>query len=394
MSAPLLKAPGVYRQESVTPRGDALPTGVPAFIGFVPAEAIVPDGVADTAQTYGPMPLYRKTEFIGGAVGFLTHAINGFFDNGGAYCYVVGVKADVAQVPAAAAALIDALGLLAPLFDIDLVAIPDAVALRSIQGGIDESLVAVVQQAMIDHCMQQGNRVALLDALQGKSAQALLEGQVRALAISGAGPVNAALYHPWIRTVATGTQFVPPSGHIAGIIARTDAQAGVFRAPANAEIQGATDLDADLSVDAVTALNDAGVNCLRAFRARGIRVWGARTLSRDPDWRYLNVRRLVLTVLRWIDLNMTWVAFEPNVPALWARIQRELGVQLTRWWRAGALQGNSASEAFYIRCDAELNPAVNRESGQVVTQVGLAPTVPAEFIVVNIQHRAGTTELI
>src|SRR5262249_37557281 len=128
--------------------------------------------------------------------------------------------------------------------------------------------------------------------------------------------------------------------------------------------------------------------------SRGIRVWGARTLSVDPAWRYLNVRRLVLTTLRWIDANMIWATFEPNVPALWARIQRELSTYLRALWRAGALRGDSESEAFYVKCDAELNPPDTREVGEVVTEIGLAPTVPAEFIVINVQHRAGTTELI
>jgi phage tail sheath protein FI len=140
-------------------------------------------------------------------------------------------------------------------------------------------------------------------------------------------------------------------------------------------------------------LFDRGINCIRAFTARGIRVWGARTLSRDAEWRHLNVRRLVLTVLRWIDVNMTWAALEPNVPALWARIERELTTYLNTLWRDGALQGDSAAEAFFVRCDAELNPAAGREAGEVVTQIALAPAVPAEFIIVTVRHRAGTTEL-
>jgi phage tail sheath protein FI len=180
---------------------------------------------------------------------------------------------------------------------------------------------------------------------------------------------------------------------VCGIIARTDAQTGVFKAPANAKVEDATDLDAHLDGDALVKLNEAGVNCIRAFRSRGIRIWGARTLSPDPQWRYLNVRRLILTVQRWIDANMAWAAFEPNVPALWARIQRELETYLTGLWRAGALQGDTVSQAFFVRCDAELNSSSTREIGQVVTQLGLAAAAPAEFIIVSVQHRAGTTEL-
>jgi phage tail sheath protein FI len=180
---------------------------------------------------------------------------------------------------------------------------------------------------------------------------------------------------------------------VAGIIARTDSEVGVFKAPANAEIQDATDVEVNLDSDSLATLNANGVNCIRAFSARGIRVWGARTLSPDSDWMYLNVRRLVLTILRWIDMNMTWATFEPNVPALWARIERELGTYLIGLWRAGALQGDVVTDAFFVRCDAELNPAATREIGQVVTEIGVAPTTPAEFVVVSVQHRAGTTEL-
>jgi phage tail sheath protein FI len=172
---------------------------------------------------------------------------------------------------------------------------------------------------------------------------------------------------------------------------------GFFGAPANAELQDATDLEvpleADLAPASLAKLNANGVNCIRAFPSRGIRVWGARTLSRDPDWTYLNVRRLVLTVMRWIDANMTWAAFEPNVPALWARIERELGTYLTGLWRAGALQGSVVSDAFFVRCNADLNPPDSREVGQVVTEIGLAPAAPAEFVIVTVQHNSGTTEL-
>src|SRR5262249_27073876 len=163
-------------------------------------------------------------------------------------------------------------------------------------------------------------------------------------------------------------------------------------APANAELQDATDLELDLDLSALEALNDRGINCIRAFPGRGIRVWGARTLSAESDWTYLNVRRVVLTLMRWIDLNMTCAAFEPNVPALWSRIQRELTQYLDGLWRDGALQGDSASDAFYVRCDAELNPPDVREAGKVITEIGLAPASPAEFIVISVQHRAGTTE--
>jgi phage tail sheath protein FI len=398
MATAVLKVPGVYRQEQPGRSRPVLPTGVPAFVGLVQANAPVPAGAPITAGGYGPVALRRKADFPGGAAAYLEHAVTGFFDNGGDYCYVVGVRADASQPAAAAAALGRGLQSLAPLSDVDLIAVPDAVALgRTITAGVisvDEAAVRSLQLAMIQHCTEQATRLALLDGLPGKDALALIETQLKPLGVMRATPINAALYHPWVRSSSTGGEFVPPCGHVAGVIARTDAIGGVFKAPANAEIQGAIDLEADLDVESLGLLNQAGVNCLRAFPARGIRVWGARTPSAAPEWRYLNVRRLVLTIVRWIELNMAWAAFEPNVPALWARIERELSGYLGGLWRAGALKGEAVSEAFYVRCDAELNAAASRDAGQVITEIGLAPTLPAEFIVVSVQHRAGTTELI
>jgi hypothetical protein len=384
--------PGVYVQDRSTRAVRVLPTGVPVFIGLVAANAPMPPGTATTADSYGPIALQHKTEFLGGAAGYLGDVVNGFFDNGGDYCYVVAIKADPANGAAAAARLIGALALTAALDDVDLVAVPDAHALLT-NGVVDEQLILQVQRAVIDHCRDAVTRVAVLDAFRGKTTQVLINTQVKQLGVPAIGPVNAALYHPWIRTIASDPRFVPPSGQIAGIISRIDTETGVFRAPANTELLDATDVEADLDPDSLALLNAAGVNCIRALPGRGIRVWGARTLSADPAWTYLNVRRLVLTILRWIDLNMTWATFEPNVPALWARIERELDTYLTTLWRAGALQGDSPAAAFFVRCDAELNPAATREVGQVITEIGVAPSAPAEFIVVTVQHRAGTTEL-
>ena len=398
MATAVLTVPGVYRQEQPERSRPVLPTGVPAFVGLVQANAPVPKGAPLTANGYGPVALRRKADFPGGAAAYLGHAVSGFFDNGGDYCYVVGVGADASQVDAAAAALVTGLQSLSSLGDVDLIAVPDAVSLgRTTNAGsitVNERAVRSLQLAMIQHCTEQATRVALLDAVPGKDAVAVIETQLKPLGVMRATPVNAALYHPWVRTSSTSGEFVPPCGHVAGVIARTDALGGVFKAPANAEIQGAIDLQADLDADSLGLLNQAGVNCLRAFAGRGIRIWGARTPSVAPEWRYLNVRRLVLTILRWIDLNMAWAAFEPNVPALWARIERELNSYLGSLWRAGALQGEAVNEAFYVRCDAELNAAASRDAGQVITEIGLAPTLPAEFIVVSVQHRAGTTELI
>lgn len=392
MATVLSGVPGVYVQERNARAARALPTGVPVFIGLL---AQMPADSPPGADFYGPVALHHKTEFRGVAASYLAQAVNGFFDNGGDYCYVVAIKIDAQTDPAGAEhRMIAALDLTAALEDVDLVAVPDALVLMASDTPTGREPALRVQRAMIKHCTTDvGTRVALLDAMRNKTAQALIADQVQQLGVPGAGPVNAALYHPWIHTIGSGSQSVPPCGQVAGIISRTDGAIGVFGAPANAELQDATDLAVVLDPDSLASLNTNGVNCIRAFPSRGIRVWGARTLSRDPDWTYLNVRRLVLTVLRWIEANMTWATFEPNVPALWARIERELGTYLTGLWRAGALQGNVVTDAFFVRCNADLNPPDSREQGNVVTEIGLAPAAPAEFVVVTVQHNSGTTEL-
>lgn len=380
--------PGVYREESVLKSATQLQTGVPGFVGFVKS------GSSDLLK--GPLSLSRKSEFDTlfegqlAAGSYLGDAVNGFFLNGGTRCYVVSAAiADGADAASKERALIEALQMLSPLTDLDLIAIPDAMTLEG------ESAKRV-QSEMLRHCEVNGNRMAILDALPKGNAQDVM-GQRHDITVGLPEPVNGALYYPWLKINAD--QCIPPSGHVAGIFSRSDAGTGVFKAPANEEVLGALDLvvqDESGSCQAINVdarlqgqLNPEGINCLRAFPGRGIRVWGARTLSYDPNWRYINVRRLVLTLRRWIDANMTWASFEPNTPQLWVQLKRELTVYLTGLWQAGALAGSSAEQAFFIKCDGETNPPDVREAGQTVTVIGLAPGAPAEFVVVRIVLHTG-----
>src|SRR5664280_991047 len=271
--------------------------------------------------------------------------VNGFFDNGGDHCYVM--RADPA---AGAAGLQDAILGLAPLNDLDLVAAPDIMTLRSGLGGPDKESIGRVQSALLAHCAELGNRLAILDALPGSAVSDVLD-QREGLVSSQLEPVRGALYYPWLLTFSP--RLVPPCGHVAGIFSRTDAKAGVFKAPANEEVLSVLDLETQIDNVVQDQLNPEGINCLRAFPGRGIRVWGARTISRDPNWRYVNVQRLFMTLRRWIDMNMGWAAFEPNEQHLWIRIQRELSAYLSRLLSAGALRGATAAEAFYVKCDTE-----------------------------------------
>lgn len=378
------KTPGVYREEIFLKPETQLPTGVPGFVGFAD------EGSGGGPLFNTPVVLHRKEEFAthfsSRPGSYLADVVTGFFDNGGVRCFVV--RADPSGDRRAA--LERAIDALAPLTDLDLVAAPDAMSLRLSDGKPDVAAIDQVQRKLLFHCTELGNRLALLDALLERTTAGVLA-QRESLAVGQAEPVNGALYYPWLHTVSG--RLVPPCGQVAGIFARTDARVGVFKAPANEEVVGVLDLETNIDNSIQDQLNPAGVNCLRAFPGRGIRVWGARTLSRDPNWRYVNVRRLFLTLHRWIDLNMAWAAFEPNEPRLWVRIQRELTTYLTKLLRDGALQGTTPQQAFYVKCDVETNSREPREVGQVVTEIGLAPLVPAEFIVVRITHRPGATEV-
>ena len=179
---------------------------------------------------------------------------------------------------------------------------------------------------------------------------------------------------------------VPPCGHIAGVYARTDAWTGIHKAPANEALEGVLDLETQLARPDQERLNAKGINCLCAFPGRGIRVWGARTLSQRPEWAYINVRRLFLTAGRWVERRMADVAFEPNDIRLWTRIERDLTAYFETLFRHGVLKGNTPEEAFFVTCDAETNPPEVRDTGCAVTEIGLAPAVPNEFVVVRIIH--------
>ncbi|MEH1969562.1 phage tail sheath family protein [Nostoc sp.] len=371
-------------------------------------------------QAQAVVVLHRQQEFIDKydtPDGYLTEAVIGFFENGGTLCYVVRADPDNNNPQQA---LIEAINTLDVLTDIDLVVIPDAMSLlpklpddpmRLATDVITldewqrrakeaEPMVIRVQQAVIQHCEKHGDRFAILDALPEKTSESVLT-QCNDIK-EGLTPEalrNGTFYYPWLMRLTKNAQgqsllrSVPPCGHIAGIFARSDRARGVFKAPANEEIRDAVNLEVLIENSDQGELNAQGINCLRAFPGRGIRVWGARTLSNDSSWRYINVRRLFITIKRWIDLNMVWAAFEPNTPQLWVRIQRELSGYLTQLWRVGAFKGETPELAFYVKCDAEINPPESREMGNVFTEIGFAPSSPAEFIFVRITHRANTSEL-
>jgi phage tail sheath protein FI len=273
--------------------------------------------------------------------------------------------------------------------DVTMVSCPDLMALYR-AGAITMDGVKAVQLAMIAHCENMKDRFAILDCPPGMTPQQIKDWRMKE---TGYDTKYGALYYPWIRIanpLGNGASIlVPPSGHLAGIYARSDNERGVHKAPANEVIRGVMAVETQITKSEQDILNPVGINCIRAFPGRGIRVWGARTLSSDASWRYINVRRLFNFVEESIQQGTQWIVFEPNDQALWARIRRDISAFLTTVWRSGALFGLTAAESFYVKCDEENNPPALRDLGQVVIEIGLAPVKPAEFVIFRISQWAG-----
>ncbi|MDH6137739.1 phage tail sheath protein FI [Kitasatospora sp. MAA4] len=285
------------------------------------------------------------------------------------------------------------LGALEAIDEITMLAVPDLMSAYQ-RGLIDEEGVKAVQSAMITHCELMGDRLAVIDPLPGMTPR-----QVKEWRMEGAGYDSkyAALYYPWIKVFDPSrgqNRFVPPSGHMLGVWARNDAERGVHKAPANEVVRGAVELETNVTKGEQDLLNPNGVNCIRAFPGRGIRIWGARTLSSDPAWKYINVRRLFNYLEESVLLGTQWVVFEPNDPYLWSTIRRNISAFLTEEWRKGALFGATASEAFYVKCDAETNPPQSIDSGQVVCEIGICPVKPAEFVIFRLAQFSDNTSLV
>lgn len=202
-----------------------------------------------------------------------------------------------------------------------------------------------------------------------------------------------ALYYPWILVtdpVTGGNKFVPPSGAVAGTYSSTDVLRGVHKAPAgtiDGYLNSAVGIERLVTKGEQELLNPEQVNVIRSFPGSGIVIWGARTLSADPEWRYVNVRRLLLFIEESIDDGTQWVVFEPNDRSLWARVKRDITAFLTNVWRSGALFGSTQDEAFFVKIDDENNPPEVRDAGQLIIDIAVAPVKPAEFVILRITQR-------
>jgi phage tail sheath protein FI len=241
-----------------------------------------------------------------------------------------------------------------------------------------------IAKAVVSHCERLRFRFAVVDSNRTSEPTDLIPRD----GVAGIGDTQyAAFYAPWIvvSDPLTGTRTtVPPGGHALGIYARTDIERGVFKAPANEIVRGALDVRFEVNDGKQEVLNPRGVNAIRSFTSRGIRVWGARTLSSNGLWKYLSVRRLFIFLERSIYEGTQWVVFEPNDDRLWARVKDTIRLFLRSQWRAGALFGRTEDEAFFITCDRTTMTQDDILNGRLICEIGIAPVRPAEFVIFRV----------
>jgi phage tail sheath protein FI len=274
------------------------------------------------------------------------------------------------------------LNALGEIDDIAIVAMPDGAALD------DPDARFMAMQRLIQHCENLRYRIAVVDAPANSSMN-----EIRAFR-GKFDSKYAALYHPWIEILDPTERasqgapqrriMLPPSGFVTGIYARSDIERGVHKAPANEVVRGLTRFEININKPRQDVLNPEGINALRFFEGRGNRVWGARTMSSDPEWKYVNVRRLFIYIEHSIDKSTQWAVFEPNGPRLWANIRKTVEDFLLVLWRDGALLGDKPEDAYFVRCDRTTMVQNDLDNGRMICLIGVAPVKPAEFVIFRI----------
>lgn len=409
---PFYKTPGVFVQELPGPKNIApVGTSGTAFVGQAPdasahlGEAVAINNWSQFRTEFAPADDARST--------WLSHAVSGYFQNGGSRCFIVNIP-DTEAIA----------GNDRPRTGLKLLEEIDEVAIVAAPGRTD----AVSHEALLAHCELNGDRVCICDPPNVNNTELLKTVELAPVPPpAGSRPSRAtdtsssdekpspsvpggarprisvggygACYFPWIYVNdaldTKGTSplvAVPPSGHMAGVWARTDALRGVHKAPANTTL-GALGLAYRVTDAEQGELNSRGINCIRFFSNQGILVWGARTLADESsEWRYLNVRRLTIMIKESIKRGNSWAVFEPNDRTLWKTLRSEVSFFLRNVYADGALMGATPEEAFFVKCDEETNPPESIDLGQVVTVIGIAPVKPAEFIIFKIGLNAGGGE--
>jgi len=406
---PTYLAPGVFVEEldGGSKPLEAAGTAVGAFVGYT---ATFPTDDPSDPRGQKPRFVSNWTQFEGLYGGFapglvLPQSVYGWFNNGGGGAYIVRVPHVDESDARIAVGADDFIGSesartgingLVVAEDVTMVMVPDLItATRNDAGEVDLVTFQAVQTALISHCEKQGDRMAVLDSPPAMGPTQVQEWRSQ---VAMYDSKFATLYYPWIKVSNPFAKpdndepkmiTIPPSGHVAGIWARNDSSRGVWKAPANEVVRGALDVELKMTTQEQELLNPIGVNCIRPFGTRGTRIWGARTLTSDPSWRYVNVRRLFNFVEKTILMGTNWVVFEPNDQALWQRVKRTINAFLMGLWRSGALAGTTPDQAFYVKCDAETNPQSSIDEGKLVVEIGIAPVKPAEFVIFRISQWQG-----
>ncbi len=411
---PTYQSPGIYIEEVA---GGARPiepvgTSTAGFVGTAPDPA---------AQLHSATAVNSWTQFVkifappGSASTPLSHAVYGFFLNGGSRCYVVNIGADTTLLGDGQGR--KGLALLEEIDEIAILAAPGFSDPASYDALLSQCELLKDRVAVLDSAPDVANIDLLKKVGTGQAAKKTKKAGDPADPPAASGDAGAdglrprqseggygALYFPWIKVQdplkpavkdplkPEENPTVAPSGHIAGVYARSDAMRGVHKAPANEVLRGALDLPYRVTQQEQGELNVRGVNVIRLFASEGIRVWGARTLADgSSEWKYVNVRRLFNMVEESIGRSTRWTVFEPNDESLWKSIRRDVNAFLTTIWRQGALMGRTPPEAFFVKCDAETNPPEDVDLGRVTILIGMAPVKPAEFVIFRLSQQAGGT---
>jgi uncharacterized protein len=403
--------PGTYIIHGDRPVRTApvLAGGVPAFLGcsrLDPSTYRRPDQASVVLNRWDP-------DLLGSVApaedSFLPAAVHGFFANGGKKCVVIGVPKQGGTQRLLE--LLEPGGILEDRSDIDLLCLPDATSLAP------EDDPYSVQIAALEHCARMGDRFAILDSPgPGRSPGADSIQEVQR-AVQQLRSTCGALYFPWIMvgrsddrvdsapepgtvewrrrsgnrsgSIEERAGYAPPCGHLAGLYARTEAVIGPQQSPANALLENVVDVSIHFDERTRASLNDSGVNCLLSRRGGGIEVGGARTLSNHSGLQFVSSARVYLGFRRWLAVGTRDLVFEPNDETLRDRVRRRLESRCQFLLEAGALAGDSPSEAYFVKCDDETNGMEARELGRIVAHVGLALSIPAEYIVIYVEHDPG-----
>jgi uncharacterized protein len=352
---------------------EGVPTGTTGFIGPCHKgpikRATLVTSLTDFERTYGSG---RRLRLDGGTFSpnFMWHAVRAFLKEGGRHLYVARVSHW--QAPDYE----NALKCFENIEEISIVAAPG-----STFGYEDGGTGAAIARTLIMHAERMRYRFAVLDSGPGQSIE-----HARTMRASFTS-ANAALYYPWVRVKSPKSSrylSLPPSGFVAGIYARSDLTRGVSKSPANEVSELAVGLDHNVTKVEQAVLNEESVNCIRAFRPRDFRVVGAQTLSADPEWKYVPIRRLVLYIEASINKGTQWALFEPNAEPLWAKMRRQVEDFLMNEWRSGSLRGRRPEEAFFVKCDRSGMTQADIDHGRLICIVGVAVVRPAEFVIFRI----------